>query len=285
MDTIKRYIYLILNRLFARRGLVLVKATSLPQPPDLPSSYFDERPYEGLIEYNGEGALALMRDAFMTYADEYNALPRTDTGDRSKFHLENEFFASVDAEALYCIVRHFKPRRVVEVGSGFSSLLTRIALDRNGGDSRLTCIDPAPQAEVAGAADEVLLKRVERVGLERFDGLERNDVLFVDSSHILRTGGDLDHIFFKVMPRLERGVLIHFHDIFLPKDYFEDWVMNKNWGFTEQYLLLAFLMGNSGYEVVWPGQYMILNHPDEVLSAFPSCTEDTAPGSFWIRKL
>ena len=150
MDTIKRYIYLILNRVFARRGLVLVKATSLPQPPDLPSSYFDERPYEGLIEYNGEGALALMRDAFMTYADEYNALPRTDTGDRSKFHLENEFFASVDAEALYCIVRHFKPRRVVEVGSGFSSLLTRIALDRNGGDSRLTCIDPPPPPAAPG---------------------------------------------------------------------------------------------------------------------------------------
>ncbi|HEY5494397.1 MAG TPA: class I SAM-dependent methyltransferase [Candidatus Anoxymicrobiaceae bacterium] len=285
MSTVKRTIYLILNRVFARRGLVLVKAAALAQPPDLPASYFEEKPYEGLIDYNGEKALALLREVFITYADEYNALPRTDTGDRSRFHLDNEFFASVDAEVLYCMVRHFKPRRVVEVGSGYSSLLTRLALDRNGSESRLICIDPAPQAEVTGAADEVLLKRIERVGLEPFDDLEQNDVLFVDSSHILRTGGDLDHIFFKVMPRLKSGVLVHFHDIFLPKDYFADWVMIKNWGFTEQYLLLAFLMGNSDYEVVWPAQYMILNYPDDILSAFPSCNQETAPGSFWIRKL
>jgi len=288
------------GRLLARRGLELVPRGA-PGPGagagspgghacpaggpalSLPRGYFEERPFEDIIDYNGAAALRLLDEVFPLYADEYNAFPREPAG--SGFYLKNEFFGPVDAEVLYCMVRHHRPREVVEVGSGYSSLVARMALDVNRPEpGRLTCIDPSPRADVASAADVQVLEPVERAGGRPFSGLGAGDILFVDSSHVVETGGDLNFIFFEVLPSLPPGVLIHFHDICLPRDYLYDWVVTEGRGYTEQYLLLAFLAGNSGYEVVWPGLYMMLTFPERVMEVFPSCNNVTAPVSFWMRK-
>ena len=279
----------LLSRVLERRGLAIVSksdATDRPGPADrLPAGYFEERPFDDLVDYGEERALELLRVVFPAYRGEYESFPREPSGDGA-FHLCNDFFGPVDAEVLYCMVRNLAPREVVEVGSGFSSLLVRMALDANPRPAgRLTCIDPDPRAAISAAADTALRSPVETLEAGIFSRLGEGDILFVDSSHVLATGGDLNFIFFEVLPLLQPGAIVHFHDICLPRDYLREWVLKERRGYTEQYLLLAFLVGNDDYEVVWPGLYMMLEHPREIMDAFPSCTSTTAPVSFWLRKL
>lgn len=276
--------------MLARRGLALAPRGSGDTPARflpavaLPQGYFEEKPFEGLIEYERAEALRMLADVFPLYAGEYNSFPREPAGD-GRFYLHNEFFGPVDAEVLYCLVRHLQPRTIIEVGSGYSSLLVRMALEKNGpAAGRLTCIDPSPRADVAAAADVQVLKPVEQVDVDTFAVLSSDDILFVDSSHVVTTGGDLNFIFFQVLPALAPGVLVHFHDICLPRDYLYEWVVSEKRGYTEQYLLLALLSGNGEYEVLWPGLHMMLAYPERVVEAFPSCTDVTAPVSFWMRK-
>lgn len=287
---LKKAAFHLADRLLARRGLVLAPRGSGDTPARflpaaaLPRGYFEDKPFEGLIEYERAETLRMFTDIFPLYAGEYNSFPREPAGD-GRFYLHNEFFGPVDAEVLYCLVRHLKPRTVIEVGSGYSSLLVRMALEKNcPSPGRLTCIDPSPRADVAAAADEHVQKPVEQVDVDIFAGLSPGDFLFVDSSHVVTTGGDLNHIFFKVLPTLAPGVLVHFHDICLPRDYLYDWVVTEGRSYTEQYLLLAFLSGNGEYEVLWPALHMMLAYPERVMEAFPSCTDVTAPVSFWMRK-
>lgn len=286
---LKGWAYEMINRLLAGRGLVLARAERIeeqrPLTPPLPRDYYEEMPFDGLIDYNEGAALDILKNTFPAYATEYRSFPREPSGEPGAFYLDNDFFGPVDAEVLYCMVRHFKPGRIVEVGSGYSTLVMRMALDENRtAGSRLICIDPSPRASIEEAADHIINRPVEQAGIDAFRELGDDDFLFVDSSHTVGTGGDLNFIFFQVLPLLRPGVLIHFHDICLPRDYLYEWVVTEGRHYTEQYLLLAFLMNNREYHVLWPGLYMMLKHPAEILEAFPSCDHVTAPVSFWIEK-
>jgi hypothetical protein len=210
------------------------------------------------------------------------AFPREPIGGGSGFYLNNGYFEAVDSEVLYCMVRHLKPRTVIEVGSGFSTLITRQALTVNGSAARLVAIDPEPRAAIRGTIDEHVAAPVEGLSTSFFEQLRAGDLLFIDSSHVVRPGGDVNFLVLHVLPRLRPGVLVHIHDIFLPYDYPRRWVAAGN---TEQYLVLAFLAYNDAFEVVWPGHLMRMRYAREVMEAFPSCTEATHPGSLWLRRV
>jgi hypothetical protein len=116
--------------------------------------------------------------------------------------------------------------------------------------------------------------------------LEENDILFIDSSHVLKIGSDVQYEYLEILPRLNKGVIVHIHDIFLPAEYRKEWVLKDHIFWTEQYLLQAFLAFNDNFEILWAGSYMHLKHPDKLEVAFNSYRRNERwPGSFWIKKI
>jgi predicted O-methyltransferase YrrM len=262
-----------------RRGLRLLNGPP-PAPPPLDTYAWDRRLPTMGIDFGDAIGLDLLHSVFPTYRAEYDRFPQ-EAVPGGGFYLANGYFEAVDAEVLYCLVRHFRPLEVIEVGSGFSTLITRMALQANGRASTLTAIDPEPRTSILGAIDHHVASPVEQIDPTLFDALNENDVLFIDSSHVISAQGDVNFLFFEVLPRLKRGVLVHIHDVFLPYEYPPRWMAAGN---TEQYLLLAFLTSNREFEVVWAGHHMRMRYPHEVMATFSTCTQNTHPGSFWIRR-
>ena len=201
------------------------------------------------------------------------------------FYVSNPSFGSVDAEIYYCMIRHFRPGKIIEVGAGFSTLLAAETVERNAIDCEIVAIDPYPQKFLkANRRIKVVEKPVEEVGLEEFKALGENDILFIDSTHTVKIGGDVVYLYLEVL--LKKGVLVHFHDIFLPLEYPRDWVMKMIRFWKGQYLLQAFLAFNDAFEVLWSGSYMNLKHPERLERIFRSYVRNrTFPGSFWTRRI
>jgi hypothetical protein len=123
------------------------------------------------------------------------------------------------------------------------------------------------------------------IDLAVFRGLAPGDVLFIDSSHVHKLGSDVQYAFSRILPELRPGVYVHFHDIFLPSEYPEDWVRHRRLFWNEQHILENFLAFNTAFEVIWSGSYMHLHHSDHLVEAFPTYRpESNWPGSFWIRR-
>ena len=216
-------------------------------------------------------------------------LRRTQSEDPTEYWADNDQYPALDAWVLSALLRHLRPARMIEVGSGFSSLVTaRINREELEGQLEFTCIEPFPrpflQAGVPGISS-LRVERIQETPLELFEQLESGDVLFIDTSHTVKTGGDVPWIFGEVIPRLSLGVHIHIHDIFLPGDYPEPWV-REGWGWNEIYLVRSFLSYNSAFEVIWGTQYMLQNHSEAILSAFPGQREyeDRAGAALWLRR-
>ena len=223
----------------------------------------------------------------------------------------NGFFETVDAEIAYCLVRHYKPRRIVEVGGGYSSRVMAAALDLNlkldGVRGELVTIDPYPDRFPKKAlSDRVHLipQTVQNVDLDVFLSLQSGDFLFLDSSHVVGIGSDVVREYLEIIPRISGGVLIHSHDIFIPADYPREAVLHNLAFWSEQYLLQALLMFNPRFEVLWGSSYMQSRAKDALEDAFPHWrhsyrtmpsekrrflpTRDGDriwPSSFWMRKL
>jgi predicted O-methyltransferase YrrM len=243
------------------------------------------------IDLRPQQQLALLDSFKDLYRREYEEFPATpQEADPHEFFLDNEFFGSVDAEVLYCMIRHFKPRRVIEIGAGFSTLLSaqaaRTSKELDGRDVAVLSIDPSPQPFLRDLSSvELIEQRLEEVPLATFEELDANDILFIDSSHVLRTGGDVQYEYLEVVPRLRPGVLVHVHDVFLPAEYPYEWVMKERRFCTEQYLLQAFLAFNSEFEVLWAAGFLDMQYPSRLKEAFSSYDPSTpAPGSFWMRR-
>ncbi len=178
------------------------------------------------------------------------------------------------------MIRRFAPSRVVEVGCGNSTRVTRQAILDGGFACHLTAIDPWPRAEIAGLVDRFEQSRLEDVDAGLFAELAAGDVLFIDSRHQVRMSNDVAHLFCRIMPALAPGVVIHVHDVFLPWEYPNRFFRDcPSWG--EQYLLYALLQGG-GYEILWPGYHLQRDRPDAV-AALPFLSEGRAQ-SFWMRK-
>lgn len=244
------------------------------------------------IDINEQFQIEFLRQLGVLYDTAWDALARSGVSRTTEFLLGNGYFDSVDAEILYGIVRRFKPRRIFEIGSGFSTLLVENAIrDNRGEDSSYACehvaIDPFPADFLSkgGNGLTVLPKRVQDVPLSTFQNLERNDVLFIDSSHVLAIGSDVRFEYLEILPRLNPGVLIHCHDIFFPAEYPKDWIFRHRRFWNEQYLLQAFLAFNSEFEVLWAGNYMHLKHPGLLAQSIPSYKQsEVQPKSFWLRR-
>jgi len=211
------------------------------------------------------------------------------------FYLINGGYMAVDAHVYYCLIRHFKPRKIVEIGNGNSTLLAIAAADTNENETgqrpHLTSIDPYPWAifkDGYAGLDSLVVERVQDVPVSFFEQLEAGDMLFIDSSHVIRSGNDVHYEFLEILPRLKPGVLIHVHDISLPRPYPQVYFDNHLY-WNEQYLLQAFLAFNDRFEVVWPGNYMMINYPDRVLAVFPEFERmrrdypQSEPTAFWMR--
>jgi Methyltransferase domain len=224
--------------------------------------------------------LDLLRNHLTKFRDEYDKLAvEPPPGQRRPFH-------GVDALVAYCMVRHFQPRLIIEVGSGFSSLALGQAAAKNK-SSALICIDPFPAEFVRNGRIPVLHSlieaKVQDLDVDFFSQLTSGDILFIDSSHTVKIGGDVNYLFLEVLPRLNPGVIVHVHDIFLPFEYRRDWVLDEFRFWTEQYLLQAFLTFNSEFEVLLASYYLSRYHKEHLRAAFPDLPRWIG-GSFWMRR-
>lgn len=236
------------------------------------------------VDVNVAGQLGLLQE-FSAFQHEYDEFPSAPTGRVHEFHFNNDSLDGTDALALYCMIRHWKPRLVLEVGSGFSSRLAAQALLRNG-EGRLVCIDHDPDPVVKKGfpgLTSVLQRRSQDVHLDYYRQLQDRDILSIDSSHVSTCGGDVNYLLLDVLPRLAPGVVIHLHDIFLPSEYPRDWVRQELRFWNEQYLLQAFLAFNNEFEVILSNGYLAARHPAELRTTFPRAPW-WAGGSFWLRR-
>jgi hypothetical protein len=209
------------------------------------------------IELNLSGQLQLLEEVNSAYASRFNAFPqhKIEVNNPWEFFLQNQNFTSVDSEILYSIVRKFKPARIIEVGSGYTTFLFSKAIEDEKSENTeynvvFEAIEPYPRDFLKTNIPKLTsltTTPVQQVPLAFFETLQENDILFIDGSHMLKYGSDVEHVFFNILPILKKGVLIHFHDIFLPLPYPKEWVYDLGWFWNEQYLLQAFLMFNQSF--------------------------------------
>ena len=195
--------------------------------------------------------------------------------------IRNGFFPTPDAETYAAMIALRRPARIIEIGGGFSTLVARSTLDQLGLDTELVVIDPEPRTDVTAAAGRVVRQRVEEAALSESD-FPPSSILFIDSSHILRTGGDLPFLYCDLVPSLPSGVAVHVHDIYLPFDYSQ---LGADLWWTEQYLLLALLSHSPRYRVDLALRWMTAMNPALMAEVFgPIVAEDPAHGggSFWF---
>lgn len=246
-----------------------------PEPRELPG-------IELRIREQTELALQLAQ----YYADA--DLGDAPTADR-RYGTANEYFGFGDAFVYQALLRHRPPARVVEVGSGWSTALLLDTDDRwLGGRLAITCIEPFPERLLAllRPADagrvRLLRQRVQDVALLEFAALQAGDMLFVDSSHVAKTGSDVVHLVCEVLPRLRSGVLVHFHDVHANFEYDETWVrQGRAW--NEAYFLRAFLQHNAAFEIVLHAPTLALHVAELLLPRMPRVGENTG-GSLWLRR-
>jgi len=269
----------------------------IPDAAELGDAFWGRRSEMVGVDTNDESVLALLRDVFPNRMEEFReSFPLHASGEPARFHLINGSFMAVDAHVYYAFIRHFRPRRIVEVGAGNSTLVAATACERNrmedGRVVRLTAIDPFPppvlKQNLPGLS-ELLESKVQDLDLDVFTSLEADDILFIDSTHVMREGNDVQFEYCEVLPRLAPGVLVHVHDISLPKPYPRVYFEQNRLYWNEQYVLQTFLAYNSRFEIVWPGNYMILNYPERVTAVFPEyhamreAYPSSEPSSFWMR--
>jgi len=240
------------------------------------------------IDLNEKEQLSL----FESFAGFYPELPFGAEKRRGlRYYFENTNYGYSDAICLYAMIRHLRPRRIIEIGSGYSSC---VMLDTNelffGNSISCTFIDPNPQLllSMIRKADksriELLPTGVQDVELKLFQSLSANDILFIDSTHVSKVGSDVNHIVFNILPRLPSGVLVHFHDIFYPFEYPKEWICDLGLFWNESYLLRAFLQYNSSFVIAFFNTYLELFYEDRFAELMPLCLKNRG-GSLWLRKL
>jgi hypothetical protein len=245
----------------------------IPSSRDLTDAVFERRSDMVGVAWNEREQLRHLSDIFPTYVPE-------------ETFAENSGLSPVDAAILHAMIRYYRPAKIVEVGSGESTKFSGRACVRNrqdGTTSGLTAIEPYPRDDLASTPglDCLIQKKVQDVELVEFSAC---DLLFIDSSHVVKMGGDVNYLFLEVIPRLKPGCLVHVHDILLPGEYWRDWVLGRRLYWTEQYLLHAFLLFNSEFEILWASRFMQMHHEEAIVQQFPFYSANHRITSFWIRR-
>jgi hypothetical protein len=262
--------------------------------PDLAEIHARE---EEVFDQNREmKGIDLREDAQLDWlrriGDIYPQLPsyQADKTPGLRYCYDNANFSYSDAIVLYSMLRLIEPKRLIEVGSGFSSAMI---LDTNelffNRSMQLTFVDPHPERleELLFPEDRtrvrITAQPVQQVGLSTFQELEDGDVLFIDSTHVSKVGSDVNYLYFEVLPRLSKGVYIHIHDIFLPFEYPKVWVYEgRVW--NEAYILRAFLSYNPAFQIEYFQNMMYIKHREFFEENMPLCLK-SGGDSIWIRKV
>jgi predicted O-methyltransferase YrrM len=243
-----------------------------PPPPSLPG-----------IDLRDEQQIALIKELARFYGEL--PFPRTQSPG-SRYWFENWAYSFADAIFLYSMLRHLRPRRVIEIGSGFSSAAMLDTADRWLPETAFTFIDPDTSTLDAllrpGDRERVNIigAKLQDVPLTTFESLEANDVLFIDSTHVSKTGSDVNRIVFDILPRLAPGVHVHFHDVFYPFEYPKEWVYEGR-AWNEDYILRAFLEFNDAFDVVLFGTWLARFHRQLLAELMPLTLENPG-GSLWL---
>lgn len=246
-------------------------------------------PMDGLagIDLNHERQLQTLRQMAASFPE----MPFQDLAQPGlRYQFQNPFFTYADASLLYGLLRLLRPRRMIEIGSGWSSAVT---LDTNerflDNAMRCTFVDPDPSRLVSllkpGDVErlQIIPDRVQQIDRSLFDELGDGDVLFVDSSHVTKVGSDVNFLLFEVFPRLAPGVHVHVHDVFYPFEYPREWITGGR-GWNEAYLIRAFLQDNRAWEITCFGHYLQHACPAELRQSMPLAMRSTAQ-SLWLKKV
>lgn len=240
------------------------------------------------LDLNIDEQLSLL--GTFSYEDELRAFPLTATRERTYFY-NNESFGSGDSEYLYSMIRHLHPKRIVEIGSGNSTLMAMNAVRRNQQEDPAytcdhVCIEPYEMPWLESTGIRVVRKVVEEAGLEPFGALGRNDVLFIDSSHIIRPQGDVVFEYLELLPQLASGVVIHVHDIRTPRDVPREWLSQRLRLWNEQYILEALLSCSPEFRIIGAVNYLKYNYFEALAQRCPILAQqqEREPGSFWIMR-
>ncbi len=228
---------------------------------------------------------------FNVFSEYYKELPFKDYKSKDlRYYYQNGSYGYSDAICLYSMIRHARPERIIEVGSGFSSC---VILDTNElffkEAIKTSFIEPYPDLLMSLIKKDdlgkitLIPKKLQDVELDFFRSLEKNDILLIDSSHVSKIDSDVNYLIFKVLPILSSGVYIHCHDIVYPFEYPREWVyQGRAW--NEAYLLRAFLQYNSSFEIVFFNSFLELLFPERFQDQMPLCLQNLG-GSLWMRKL
>jgi predicted O-methyltransferase YrrM len=259
----------------------------IPSPRSIDPQVLEARPRQlPAVDLNETGQLALLSE----FAEYYREIPWSERPTPGlRYYFDNDSYGHSDAICLYAMIRHARPARIIEVGSGYSSCVFLDTNERFFGN-RITCtfIDPHPERllSLISEADRGCLRLIDsdlqRVSLDTFEALTEGDILFIDSTHVVKTGGEVNYIFFDILPRLRAGVFIHFHDVHYPFEYPASWVYEGR-AWNEAYFLRAFLQYNNEFEVVFFNTYLEYFHEEFFRDKMPLCLKEPG-GSIWIKK-
>jgi len=236
------------------------------------------------IDLNDEEQISLL-NSFETF---YKDLPFTDEKSEGlRYYYKNDFYGYSDAILLYCMIRHLKPKKIIEVGSGFSSSVTLDTNEKFMGKS-INCVFiepyPARLESLLKNDDNVTIhkKWLQEIPIEIFGELNKNDILFIDSTHVSKFNSDVNYVLHEILPVLAHGVHIHFHDVIYPFEYPKKWLLEGR-AWNEQYILRAFLEYNNDFKIVLFNTYLQEKYMEKIVNRFPLLYKNTG-ASIWIKK-
>jgi hypothetical protein len=253
-------------------------------------AYVKSRKPQGMelpdVDLNKENQSRLLNE----YLQFYEELPFPERQKPEyRYYYDNDWYCYSDAIFLYCFLRKHKPKRIIEIGSGFSSA---VMLDTVDGflshRPEITFIEPYPNRLISllRSSDEdqvrIIDRRIQEVPSEVLLSLEAGDFLFIDSSHVVKCGSDLQLLMFEVLPLLPSGIFVHFHDVFYPFDYPSEWLMQGRY-WNENYFLRAFLSYNREWRIYFFNTYVAFAFNDFIKDKMPLCVKDSG-GSLYIQK-
>lgn len=292
MEATRNLVLTATRRAAMRLGFDLVHRdcySPIPDLPRLPNDLWSAPSALTGISWNEAQQRHWFERDLARYLPEFDRA--VDEGQMSAyFAIENSSYGHLDAAVLFATVRALCPRRIIEIGSGFSTLVTAAAVCANAAEGRsgeFVSVDPSPPSVVRHGIEgltQLRRARGESLDLEAFDTLERDDVLFIDSTHVSRIGGEVNYLLLDVLPRLRPGVVVHVHDIYLPWEYPAAFIRERGYYWTEQYLVQALLCGTEDFEILLGTHWLGREHPDLVALHLPRVARMEDGGALWLRR-
>ena len=249
---------------------------------------FDKERKINWLDFNINWQLELINS--FSYENELKNFPKNKTNN-NEFYYSNWSYPLLDSNYLYSIIRLKKPNTIIEIWSWNSTLMAINAINKNKDENinyncKHTCIEPYEMPWLESTWVNIIRKKLENIDLNIFNELKENDILFIDSSHIIRPWWDVLTEYLQILPILNKWVLVHIHDILTPYEYPKQWLNDWVSFWNEQYLAEAFLINNNSYKIIWMMSYLYINNKDFLEKKFPLLKElKQGWSSLWLEKM